>query len=144
MRVHEILHDKGDEVVIIDPAASLRSAVTMMSHRRIGALVASADGNRLDGLLRESEVLAALAAHAMRIEDLRVGDVMIRSPEVCGPDAHIKAVMNRMTRTRCRHMPVVQGRRICGLISVGDIVKYRMDEMEKENLILREAYIATH
>lgn len=143
MEVRKLLEDKGSEVVTIDPDARLLAAAQQMTRRRIGALVVSGDGIHLDGLLRESEVVAALARPA-QLEQLRVRDVMLSAVEVCGPDAHIKAVMELMTRTRCRHVPVVEGRRICGLLSVGDIVKYRMDEIELENLILREAYIASH
>ena len=142
MKVESILRAKGDAVETVGPDAPVRLAVHRLASRAIGALVVSGDGRRVEGLLAEREVVRGLAAHGTALLDLTVGQVMAHPVPTCSPGDHVTAVMATMTRTRNRHVPVVDGGRLCGLVSLGDVVKNRLDEMELEARVLRDAYIA--
>ena len=146
MKVREILEQKGRRVVTIRPDATISTAVHRMALERIGALVASEDGAVIAGILSERDVLRGLAQDGAAImsSDHRVADLMTTGVRTCSPDDAIKAVMAEMTRHRIRHLPVVENGRLAGVISIGDAVKSRLDEMELETVVLREAYIASH
>jgi CBS domain-containing protein len=146
MKVREILEHKGHRVVTIRPDATVATAVHRMALERIGALVASEDGTSIAGILSERDVVRGLAQEGAGIlaTDRRVADLMTAGVRTCGPDDAVKAVMAEMTRHRFRHMPVVEQNRLVGLVSIGDVVKSRLDEMELETVVLREAYIAGH
>ena len=146
MKVQEILAHKGNKVVTIRPDATVSTAVHRLALERIGALVVSEDGRSIQGVLSERDIIKALAEDGAAIlaPDRRVRDLMTRGVRTCRPDDPVKAVMAEMTRHRFRHMPVVQAGRLVGVISIGDVVKTRLDEMELETVMLREAYIAGH
>ena len=146
MKVQEILAHKGNKVVTIRPDATVSTAVHRLALERIGALVVSEDGRSIQGVLSERDIIKALAEDGAAIlaPDRRVRDLMSRGVRTCRPDDTVKAVMAEMTRHRFRHMPVVEGGRLAGLVSIGDVVKSRLDEMELETVVLREAYIAGH
>ena len=141
MKVESILSSKGRNVQTVDSSVSLVLAVHQLSTMGIGALVVSDDGRRVDGLLAEREVVRGLAKHGARLLDLRVQDVMDPSPTTCSSQDSIRHAMAAMTRTRNRHLPVVDGGVLCGLISIGDVVKHRLEELELEALVLRDAAI---
>lgn len=141
MNVSGILEAKGGSVETIRPDAPVGFAVHRLSDKRIGALVVSPDGQRVDGMIAERDVVRALAHHGPRLIEMPVAKVM--SPAVtCRPDSSIRDAMATMTRTRHRHLPVVDGGRLVGLVSIGDVVKHRLEEMELEASVLRNAYIA--
>jgi CBS domain-containing protein len=146
MKVQEILDHKGGRVVTIRPDATLATAVHRLALERIGALVVSEDGVNVAGILSERDLIRGLAADGAAIldPDRRVRELMTQGVRTCRPDEPVKAVMAAMTRHRFRHMPVVEGGRLVGLVSIGDVVKTRLDEMELETVVLREAYIAGH
>ena len=146
MKVQEILAHKGNKVVTIRPDATVSTAVHRLALERIGALVVSEDGRSIQGVLSERDIIKALAEDGAAIlaPDRRVRDLMTRGVRTCRPDDPVKAVMAEMTRHRFRHLPVVEGTRLVGLVSIGDVVKTRLDEMELETVVLREAYIAGH
>ena len=146
MKVQEILAHKGNKVVTIRPDATVSTAVHRLALERIGALVVSEDGRSIQGVLSERDIIKALAEDGAAIlaPDRRVRDLMSRGVRTCRPDDTVKAVMAEMTRHRFRHLPVVEGTRLVGLVSIGDVVKTRLDEMELETVVLREAYIAGH
>jgi CBS domain-containing protein len=146
MKVQEILAHKGSKVVTIRPDATVSTAVHRMALERIGALVVSEDGVSIAGVLSERDIVLALADEgaAVLAPDRHVRDLMSKSVRTCRPDDTVKAVMAEMTRHRFRHMPVVDGRKLIGIVSIGDVVKTRLDEMELETVVLREAYIAGH
>ena len=139
MKVDSILKDKGRDVQTVGTDVSLVLAIHQLSTRGIGALVVSEDGRRVNGLFSEREVVRGLAKHGARLLDLRVGDVMARSVPVCSSQDTIRDVMAEMTRSRNRHLPVVDGGALCGLISIGDVVKHRLEELELESSVLRDA-----
>ena len=142
MQVASILKRKGTAVTIVRPDVTIAVAAREMAKKEIGALVVSEDGVTVLGLLGERDVVRGLALYGARVGDLRVSDLMTRSVVTCDPAQSITAVMAAMTHHRTRHLPVVENRRLCGLVSIGDAVKHRLEELETEANILREAFIA--
>jgi CBS domain-containing protein len=141
MKVTEILRNKGADVITIWPGASLRSAVDRMTKRNVGALVVVDDDGKVVGMLAEREVVRALADSAERALNESVADVMSRRPVTCGPEDRLADLMAVMTEHRVRHLPVVDQGRLLGLVSIGDLVKARLGELEFESNVLRDAYL---
>ena len=144
MKVANILHAKGGQVEMIRPDAKVLMAVHRMRMQNVGALVVSRDGVRVEGVLSERDVVRGLARHGGELLDMSVVAVMSRSVPVCSPDDSLTLVMAQMTRTRNRHVPVVEDGRLCGIVSVGDVVKHRLEEMELETNVLRDAYLTRY
>ncbi|MGH9178494.1 MAG: CBS domain-containing protein [Acidimicrobiales bacterium] len=142
MKVRDILKAKGRSVETIRPDATLDLAVHRLAALGIGALVVSADGAHLDGVLSERDVVRELARNGARAPEATVAAVMSKGVPVCSPDTTIKDAMAEMTRSRHRHLPVVEDGVLYGLLSIGDVVKHRLEEMELEASVLRDAYIA--
>lgn len=143
MNVESILKVKGSEVETVSPDALTVFAVHKLTTAGIGALVVSADGVRLEGVISERDVVRGLSRRGVRLLDLPVADVMTRRVPVCSPDDTLAHVMAEMTRTRHRHLPVIREGRLCGLVSIGDIVKHRLEDLELEANVLRDAYRAS-
>lgn len=146
MKVRGILDAKGRDVVTIRPDATVATAVHRLALERVGALVVSEDGVRIAGILSERDIVGALAGEGADLLSTgrRVADLMTRHVVTCGPDDTVKQLMAEMTRRRIRHLPVVEGGRIAGIVSIGDVVKSRLEEVEMEATVLRDAYIAAH
>ena len=144
MKVEGILKAKGYDVQTVGPETGVVLAVDRLSSMQIGALVVSGDGTTVEGVISERDVVRALAHHGQRVLDMKVADVMARRVPVCSPDDAIVDVMAQMTRTRNRHVPVVEDGCLSGIVSVGDVVKYRLEEMELEASVLRDAYLTRH
>jgi CBS domain-containing protein len=142
MKVRDILKVKGRSVETIRPDATLDLAVHRLAALGIGALVVSADGTHLEGVLSERDVVWELARNGPRAPKATVAAVMSKAVPVCSPETSIKDAMAEMTRTRHRHLPVVENGELSGLLSIGDVVKHRLEEMELEASVLRNAYIA--
>jgi CBS domain-containing protein len=140
MNVERILEAKGRAVATIPPDAHVAFAAHKLTAMGIGALVVSADGVRVEGVVSERDLVRGLTKHGARLLDLQVADVMWKGGPVCSPADTIKKVMADMTRTRNRHVVVLEGGRLCGIVSVGDIVKHRLEELELETSVLRDAY----
>lgn len=144
MQVREILAVKGSEVITAKATMPATMAAQVMSARGIGAMVVSSDGVTVEGLLREREVVAEIAHRGGSLGNAKVRDLMITPVVTCAATDSLKDVMGLITSTRSRHLPVLEDGRLCGLVSVGDLVKYRLDELELECRILRDAYLASH
>lgn len=142
MKVEAILQAKGRTVEKIRPEATVPMAIHELTTRGIGALVVSSDGERVVGIVSERDLVRGLARHGTRLLEMRVGEVMSRNVPLCSPEGSVKDVMATMTRTRHRHLPVVEDGRLCGIVSIGDVVKHRLEELELETHVLRDAYIA--
>lgn len=138
MNVNDILKAKGRDVATVAPDTTVTDAVRLLHRRGIGALVVSADGNRLDGILSERDIVHALAAHGAAVLDRRVAELMTRRVVTCTSNDTIAELMGEMTRRRIRHLPVVDRGRLAGLVSIGDVVKNRLEEMESETTSLRQ------
>jgi len=142
MNVKEILSVKGRDVVVIEPSASLATAVTLLAERRIGAVVVTGAGERIVGILSERDIVKALATRGVPALELQVSEVMTRKVATCNPTEAISSIMERMTAGKFRHVPVVEQGRLAGIISIGDVVKHRLKEMESEHAAMRD-YIQT-
>jgi len=143
MQIQAILAAKGDEVQTIRPGADATMATSLMKTHAIAALVVT-EGERVVGLVGEREIVLGLAAGAGSIVGLKVRDLMHQHPDTCSPQDAINQVMEIMTRKRRRHLPVVDQGRLCGIVSIGDMVKFRLGEMELESRVLRDAYLTKH
>jgi CBS domain-containing protein len=137
MNVETILRNKGNWVATIRPDATIADAVNMLHRERIGAIVVSEDGDSVDGILSERDVVNALADAGGALLARRVDDIMTRNVITCEPGDTVGGLMAEMTNRRIRHFPVVADGRLCGIVSIGDLVKNRLDEVEFEAQSLR-------
>jgi CBS domain-containing protein len=142
MTVSTILADKGRNVISIEPVATLADAVTLLAQKRIGAALILGADRRIVGILSERDIVRALAGRGIAALDEPVSRTMTRDVETCTEGEEVAILMERMTRGKFRHMPVVDQGRVIGLVSIGDIVKHRVGEMERESAALRD-YIQT-
>ncbi len=137
MNVEAILRAKGRAVATIPPDQSITTALAALRDRNIGALVVSEDGERVDGIISERDIVHGLADHGSALLTLNVADVMTRQVTACGPADSVADLMAEMTNRRIRHLPVVHDGRLVGIVSIGDLVKNRLDEIEYEARSLR-------
>lgn len=142
MTVRAILALKGRDCVTVAPDATLAEAARLLSNHRIGALVITGPERRVIGILSERDIVHRLATTGEGALVQLVGGVMTREVVTCTEDETIPDVMHRMTAGRFRHVPVVDRGRLAGIISIGDVVKFRVAELEREHDALKE-YIAT-
>lgn len=142
MRVQDIITAKGAPVETVRGDSTLPVALHKLTTLNIGALVVSPDGEKVEGVLSERDVVRGLAHHGVRLLEMRVCDVMSRGATTCSPDDNVTKVMVEMTRSRNRHLPVLANGRLCGLVSIGDVVKSRLDDLELEAAVLRDSWIA--
>jgi CBS domain-containing protein len=142
MTVRTILAAKGDEVVTIEPTALLSAAVRLLAERRIGALLVLGADHRIAGIVSERDIVRVLAARGAKVLDEPVGQVMTRKVVTCTESETVAGVMERMTAGKFRHVPVVEQNRLLGIVSIGDVVKHRLQQMEHESAALRD-YIQT-
>ena len=145
MEVASILNAKGRRVETTGPDTDVRLVLHKLATLGIGSLVVSADGRRVDGLISERDIVCGLNRHGQQFLDLRASEVMSRNRPTCSLTDTLQQVMAVMTRTRSRHLPVVDSQgALCGIVSVGDVVKHRLSEIELERDVLRDAYVARH
>jgi len=137
MNVETILRNKGNWVATIRPDATIAEAVDMLNRERIGAIVVSEDGESVDGILSERDIVIALADGGAELLSRNVDEIMTRRVVTCGPEDTVEELMAEMTNRRIRHFPVVMDGRLCGIVSIGDVVKNRLDEVEFEAKSLR-------
>lgn len=140
MKVSVILQKKGStEVATVEPGVTVGDAVHDLSRRRIGALVVSPDGGAVAGILSERDVVRRLGEDGPGVLSRPVSDVMTAAVETCTVEETAFDLLNRMTRGRFRHMPVVGADgRMVGILSIGDVVKARLEEIEAENAAMTE------
>src|SRR3546814_2771601 len=142
MQVESILKAKGHHVSTIRPDAGIGIAVRRLKLEKIGAFVVSDDDLAVLGLIAEREIVYGLAKYGAELLERRVADLMSREVMTCRPTDTVKFVMAAMTLHRVRHMPVVDQGKLCGIVSIGDVVKSRLDDLELETSTLRDAYMA--
>ena len=141
MQVSVLLLAKGSNVVTVGPDVSTASVVGVLAEHRIGAVVVSVDGLRIDGVLSERDVVRALAGHGQAALDEPVSRWMTCEVVSCGPDTTVEELMTTMTERRIRHVPVVVNGELAGVVSIGDVVKDRISTLEYETEVLHQ-YIA--
>ena len=146
MKVASILSSMGCRVVTMRPDSPLASVIQRMKLERIGAIVISSDGQRIEGIVSERDIVRALADRGPSIMEpgRRVSEIMTHTVHTCTPEDTVKDLMERMTRLRIRHLPVIEEGRLAGVVSIGDVVKSRIEEVTVEAEVLRDAYMATH
>ncbi|MHA1566108.1 MAG: CBS domain-containing protein [Alphaproteobacteria bacterium] len=142
MNVRTILSTKGSSVETILPSASITEAAKQLRNRNLGALIVSNTGTTVDGILSERDIIRALAISGAQTLDKRVDDLMTADVHTCTPDDTVADIMVKMTAKRIRHVPVVNDDALCGIISIGDVVKIRLEEVESEAHALRD-YISS-
>ncbi|HEY1544880.1 MAG TPA: CBS domain-containing protein [Xanthobacteraceae bacterium] len=142
MTVKTILSRKGTDVVTADPNATLGDAVKTLGARRIGALVVTGADRRMVGILSERDIVRVLAEKGPSALDAPIAEAMTRKVMTCSAHDTVSELMERMTEGKFRHLPVVEQGRLAGIVSIGDVVKSRVQEMEQESAALRD-YIRT-
>jgi CBS domain-containing protein len=141
MTVRAILDSKGHNIQSVEPQAKLASAIKILGERKIGAVLVMSAGH-IEGILSERDIVRVLGERGAAVLEEPVGAVMTRKVISCKQSDTVAAIMEMMTDGKFRHLPVVEGDRVVGLISIGDIVKWRVREYEAEQEALRE-YIKT-
>ena len=142
MIVNRILSLKGREVATIEPGRSLSEAARVLAERRIGALLI-VDGDRpVTGIISERDIVRAVAMHGAKALDEPVSRFMTEKVVTCTGETSINDVMELMTQQKFRHIPIVESGRLSGIVSIGDVVKLRLEEVEAETQAIKE-YIAT-
>ncbi len=142
MSVSIILAGKSREVVSVEPNATLAAAVALLAEQRIGAVIVLGVDRRIVGILSERDIVRALAEHGAGVLDEPVSRLMTRKVSTCTEADTVSSIMERMTDGKFRHLPVVEQGRLAGIISIGDVVKHRLREMERDTAAMRD-YILT-
>jgi CBS domain-containing protein len=132
VQISQLLRHKGREVATIDGAESVRAALALLAEKGIGALVVSSDGQRIEGIVSERDVARGLHDHGAGLLAEPVASVMTAQVHTCSPHASVHELAQTMTDHRVRHVPVVDEGVLVGIVSIGDVVKARLDELEDE------------
>ena len=142
MKVADIIRTKGSVVKTVAPDKTALELSERLRAEQIGAMVVSDDGRSIDGIISERDLAYALAAHGSELSRIPVSKLMTRVVVVCSPEDSITDVMKLMTQRRIRHLPVKEGDQLVGIISIGDVLKHRLGEVELEANVLRDYAIA--
>ena len=137
MTVRAILDTKGHHILSIEPEEKLSAAVKILGERKIGAVLVMSNGG-VEGILSERDIVRVLGERGASVLDEPVSEVMTRKVVSCRQSDTVSAIMEMMTNGKFRHLPVLEGDRVVGLISIGDIVKWRVQEYENEQEALRQ------
>jgi CBS domain-containing protein len=141
MRVRSILQEKGSWVATIAPTSTVAEAAQALAEHDVGALVVSSDGRTIEGILSERDIVRGLALDP-EVRSRDVAELMTSEVMTCAPDATVDALMAVMTDERVRHLPIVEDGALVGIISIGDVVKHRVQELQAEAQTLHD-YIET-
>lgn len=142
MKVADILKTKGSAVKTVGPDETAKVFAENLRNERIGAMIVTRDGSTLEGIISERDLAYGLAAYGDGLASMRVSELMTRLVILCTPEDTIAEVMSVMTQRRIRHLPVKDGGRLVGIISIGDVLKHRLGEMQLEANVLRDVAIA--
>ncbi|QIS20287.1 CBS domain-containing protein [Nocardia terpenica] len=137
MRISEVLRKKGADVVTIAPDASVRDLLEVLAEHNVGAVVVSTDGLALDGIVSERDIVRRLHRLGAELLDRPVADIMTAVVHTCSPDDRVESLRATMTEHRVRHLPVLLNGRMVGIVSIGDVVKNAISELqtEREHLV---------
>ncbi|HKA02983.1 MAG TPA: CBS domain-containing protein [Acidimicrobiales bacterium] len=138
MRISGLLREKGDFVATVTPAATVAEVLSGLAEHAIGALIVTEDAKRIVGIVSERDIARALHRDGPAALTRSVTDVMTADVRTCGPDDTVDSLMALMTERRIRHVPVVVEGELVGIVSIGDVVKHRVHELEHENSALVE------
>ena len=140
MKISDVLRTKGSAVITVAPHETVASLLALLAQHNIGAVVVSADGASVDGIVSERDVVRQLNARGAALLDAPVSSIMTTKVLLCSPDDDLTDIAALMTENRFRHLPVVVDSHLAAIVSIGDIVKARMDQLASER-DLYEAYI---
>jgi CBS domain-containing protein len=143
MNVDSILQQKGTDVATIAPEASIKRAADWLRAKDIGALVVARNDIVL-GIISERDIIHALSQHGEQVASMQVKDIMTHGLITVTAEDDLNRLMRLMTRHRVRHLPVLRDGKLAGIISIGDVVKRRLDDLELETNVLHDLYIAHH
>jgi CBS domain-containing protein len=132
MRISDVIRRKGDTVVTVKPDDTVARLLDLLAEHRIGALVVSSDGTAIDGIVSERDVVRQLQQTGAGVLELPVAQIMTAEVTTCGPQDDVEHLMRLMTDQRVRHIPVVVDGGLHGIVSIGDVVKHRIDELQSE------------
>ena len=138
MKIAKLLADKGGAVVTIEPGATVADAVADLRRHHIGAIVVSTDGLHIEGIVSERDIVRALADGHEALLDDTVRTIMTEQVVTCSPEDEVESLMSVMTDHRVRHVPVVANNELKGIVSIGDVVKSRIGELERDRQELVE------
>ena len=144
MRVKDVLRRKGDSVFTISPKDTVSALLDALAEHRVGALVVAAPDGPLEGIVSERDVARHLQARGAGVLDEPVSAIMTSPIHTADLDTTLDELMVLMTEERIRHVPVVVDEKLSGIVSIGDVVKHRLEDMELEANVLRDAYLAAH
>ena len=142
MYVRDILSTKGGRVTTIRPNAKISATSRLLSQHRIGAVLVTDAADEIVGIISERDIVRGLASHGGSVAELSVTDLMTRDVRTCGLGDTIADIMGIMTTLRVRHLPVLDDGKLAGIVSIGDVVKYRLDEAKLEVESLRDYVLA--
>lgn len=140
-KVQNLLAGKGDRLVTISPDQTLGEAVEILRDERIGALVVTDAGGNLAGILSERDIVRKLADTPGHTLPQRVEQVMTAKVETCAPDELLDGVLRRMTEGRFRHMPIMHEQKLQGIVTIGDVVNFKLNQLEHEALQLKQLIV---
>lgn len=132
MRISEVLRKKGAAVVTVGPEATVRELLAVLAEHNVGAVVVSHDGVDLDGIVSERDVVRQLHRMGAPLLDRPVSDIMTMVVHTCSPEDRVESLRSTMTEHRIRHLPVVSHGRMVGIVSIGDVVKNAISELQTE------------
>lgn len=132
MRIADVLRRKGDTVATIGPEQTVAELLARLAEYKVGALVVSTDGSTVDGIVSERDVVRRLHQDGPSVLGATVASIMTGKVRTCAPEASVEDLMRVMTERRFRHVPVVVDGRLVGIVSIGDVVKHRIDELQAE------------
>ena len=142
MKVADILRIKGSAVKTVTPDVTAFELSERLRAEQIGAMIVSDEGRSIDGIISERDLAYGLAAHGGMLPKIAVSKLMTKVVVVCSPEDSITDVMKLMTQRRIRHLPVKDGDQLVGIISIGDVLKHRLGELQLEANVLRDYVIA--
>jgi len=132
MRITDVLRGKGTNVVTVRPDSPITELLDLLAHHGVGALVVSSDGTSVEGIVSERDIVRHLQRHGSALLDSPVSDIMTTEVHTCPPDADLEDLMRLMTERRFRHVPVTVDGELAGIVSIGDVVKHRIDLLQSE------------
>jgi CBS domain-containing protein len=144
MHVSDVLKRKGRAVVTVRGDISVEHLAQRLRAEGIGAVVVSEDGVSIDGIISERDIVRGFAEHGAELTTKSVADLMTRGVATCSPDDTVSHVSSLMTKRRIRHVPVVENQKLVGIVSIGDVVRHRLDELELETNVLRDYAVSRH
>jgi len=132
MRIADVIRRKGDSVATIGPEQTVSELMARLAEHKVGALVVSSDGATVEGIVSERDVVRKLHELGPSVLGLPLREIMTTKVRTCTPEASVEDLMRVMTEHRFRHVPVVVDGRLAGIVSIGDVVKHRIDELQSE------------